>query len=67
MEEIDTAAVGLITTAAQAEDILESGKADLIFVAREILRNPYFAVQAAWENNEDNFYPHQYLRAKPVK
>ncbi|WP_034981407.1 NADPH dehydrogenase NamA [Epilithonimonas tenax] len=67
MAEIDTAAVGLITTAAQAEDILESGKADLIFVAREILRNPYFAVQAAWENNEDNFYPHQYLRAKPVK
>ena len=65
--EIDTAAVGLITTVAQAEDILESGKADLIFVAREILRNPYFAVQAAWENNEDNFYPHQYLRAKPVK
>lgn len=67
MAEIDTAAVGLITTAAQAEDILESGKADLIFVAREILRNPYFAVQAAWENNEDIFYPHQYLRAKPVK
>ena len=65
--EIDTAAVGLITTVAQAEDILESGKADLIFVAREILRNPYFAVQAAWENNEENFYPHQYLRAKPVK
>ena len=65
--EIDTAAVGLITSVAQAEDILDSGKADLIFVARESLRNPYFAVQAAWENNEDNFYPHQYLRAKPVK
>jgi len=65
--EIDTAAVGLITTAEQAEEILESGQADLIFLAREILRNPYFAVQSAWENDEDNFYPHQYLRAKPAK
>ena len=65
--EIETAAVGLITTAEQAEEILESGKADLIFLAREILRNPYFAVQAAWENDEENFYPHQYLRAKPAK
>jgi len=65
--EIDTAAVGLITTAEQAEEILESGRADLIFLAREILRNPYFAVQSAWENDEDNFYPHQYLRAKPTK
>ncbi|MCG2792295.1 MAG: NADPH dehydrogenase NamA [Weeksellaceae bacterium] len=65
--EIRTAAVGLITTAEQAEEILESGKADLIFFAREILRNPYFAVHAAWENDEENFYPHQYLRAKPVK
>ncbi|RRQ46263.1 NADPH dehydrogenase NamA [Chryseobacterium sp. SC28] len=65
--EIRTAAVGLITTAEQAEEILESGKADLIFFAREILRNPYFAVLAAWENDEENFYPHQYLRAKPSK
>lgn len=65
--EIDTAAVGLITTAEQAEEILESGQADLIFLAREILRNPYFAVQAAWKNDEENFYPHQYLRAKPAK
>lgn len=65
--EIRTAAVGLITTAEQAEEILERGKADLIFFAREILRNPYFAVHAAWENDEENFYPHQYLRAKPSK
>ncbi|MBO6200371.1 MAG: oxidoreductase, partial [Chryseobacterium sp.] len=59
--------VGLITTAEQAEEILESGQADLIFLAREILRNPYFAVQAAWKHKEENFYPHQYLRAKPAK
>jgi len=65
--EIDTAAVGLITTAEQAEEILESGQADLIFLAREILRNPYFAVQSSWKNGADCFYPHQYLRAKPSK
>ncbi|SHK00401.1 NADPH dehydrogenase NamA [Epilithonimonas mollis] len=64
---IKTGAVGLITTAEQAEEILQNGQGDLIFLAREILRNPYFAVQSAWENDEDNFYPHQYLRAKPAK
>jgi len=65
--DIRTGAVGLITSAAHAEEILENGQGDLIFLAREILRNPYFAVQAAWENDAENFYPHQYLRAKPTK
>ncbi|MNK65967.1 NADPH dehydrogenase [compost metagenome] len=65
--DIKTGAVGLITDANHAEEILENGQADLIFLAREILRNPYFAVQSAWENDEENFYPHQYLRAKPAK
>lgn len=65
--DIKTGAVGLITDANHAEKILESEQADLIFLAREILRNPYFAVQSAWENDEENFYPHQYLRAKPNK
>ena len=65
--DIKTGAVGLITDANHAEEILENEHADLIFLAREILRNPYFAVQSAWENGEENFYPHQYLRAKPAK
>jgi len=65
--DIKTGAVGLITSAELAEEILENEQADLIFLAREILRNPYFAVQSAWENGEENFYPHQYLRAKPAK
>ena len=65
--DVKTGAVGLITSAEQAEEILQNGQGDLIFLAREILRNPYFAVQSAWENDEDNFYPHQYLRAKPTK
>ncbi|PZU90170.1 MAG: NADPH dehydrogenase NamA [Chryseobacterium sp.] len=65
ISEIETGAVGLITSAEQAEEILQNGQADLIFLAREILRNPYFAVQSSWENGDDCFYPHQYLRAKP--
>ncbi|MEN4762472.1 NADPH dehydrogenase NamA [Chryseobacterium sp. C39-AII1] len=62
--EVKTGAVGLIKTANQAEEILQSGDADLIFVAREILRNPYLAVQGSFEMNEETFFPHQYLRAK---
>lgn len=65
--DIPTGAVGLITDANHAEEILQKDQGDLIFLAREILRNPYFAVQSAWENDEENFYPHQYLRAKPAK
>ncbi|WP_312766481.1 NADPH dehydrogenase NamA [Epilithonimonas sp.] len=64
---VKTGAVGLITSAEQAEEILQNGQGDLIFLAREILRNPYFAVQSSWESGDDCFYPHQYLRAKPTK
>jgi len=65
--DVKTGAVGLITSAEQAEEILQNGQGDLIFLAREILRNPYFAVQSSWESGDDCFYPHQYLRAKPSK
>lgn len=65
--DVKTGAVGLITSAEQAEQILQNGQGDLIFLAREILRNPYFAVQSSWESGDDCFYPHQYLRAKPTK
>lgn len=61
---VKTGAVGLITNAEQAEEILQKGEADLIFVAREILRNPYIAVQGSFEMKEECFFPHQYLRAK---
>lgn len=61
---VKTGAVGLITEAKQAEEILQNGEADLIFVAREILRNPYLAVQGSFEMKEDCFFPHQYTRAK---
>jgi len=65
--DVKTGAVGLITSAEQAEEILQNRQGDLIFLAREILRNPYFAVQSSWESGDDCFYPHQYLRAKPSK
>lgn len=60
-----TAAVGLITNAAQAETILVNGDADLIAMARELLRNPYFPLQAADELHESVEWPIQYERAKP--
>ncbi|MBN1142925.1 MAG: NADH:flavin oxidoreductase/NADH oxidase [Bacteroidales bacterium] len=61
-----TGAVGLITSAGQAENILQQGEADLILVGREMLRNPYFAFGAAHELNSKTDWPAQYLRAKPV-
>lgn len=59
-----TGAVGLITTPQQAEDILQKGQADLIILARQMLRDPYFALHAAKEFNVDVQWPVQYERAK---
>lgn len=60
-----TGAVGMITTARQAETIVKNGQADLVLLAREMLRNPYFPLQAAQELGVDVAWPNQYLRAKP--
>ena len=60
-----TGAVGIITTARQAEDILVKKQADLILLAREFLRDPHFPLHAAKELNEDVPWPEQYDRAKP--
>ncbi|WP_313029042.1 NADPH dehydrogenase NamA [Soonwooa sp.] len=62
---IKTGAVGLITDAKSAEEILKNNEADLIFLARELLRNPYFPVLNSFENNENCFFPKQYDKAKP--
>ena len=59
-----TGAVGLITGAAQAEEIIRTGKADMILMARESLRDPYFPLRAAKELGVDIEWPVQYLRAK---
>lgn len=59
-----TAAVGMITTAQEAEKILEEQKADLIIMARQLLREPYFPLHAAKELRVDLPWPLQYERAK---
>ncbi|MFI5157031.1 MAG: NADH:flavin oxidoreductase/NADH oxidase [Chitinophagales bacterium] len=60
-----TGAVGLITTPQQAEEIIFNGQADLILMARESLRSPYFPLDAAYALHEDIAWPVQYERAKP--
>lgn len=61
---IKTGAVGMITTAAEAESIISQGKADLVLLARQMLRDPYFALHAAKELGEDVEWAVQYERAK---
>ncbi|MGI6877739.1 NADH:flavin oxidoreductase/NADH oxidase [Microbacterium sp. gxy059] len=60
-----TAAVGIITSGAQAERILADGDADAIFAGREWLRDPHFGLRAATELGEDpaRLWPPQYIRA----
>lgn len=58
--KIMTGAVGLITEINQANDIITSGKADLVLMAREMLRNPYFALQAEHELGQKSSWPIQY-------
>ncbi len=59
-----TGAVGLLTEAQQMEDILTNGQADLILIARESLRDPYFPLHAAQQLGVDLDWPVQYERAK---
>jgi len=62
---IATAAVGLITEPAQANAIIADGEADLVFLARAMLRDPYWPVHAASALGEQASWPKQYLRAAP--
>jgi 2,4-dienoyl-CoA reductase-like NADH-dependent reductase (Old Yellow Enzyme family) len=63
--EIPTAAVGMITDSMQADDIVRNGRADLVFLARELLRDPYWPLRAfqALHVKGDSPVPPQYLRA----
>lgn len=60
-----TAAVGAITAPAQADHIIRSGQADLVVLARELLRDPYWPLRAARELGHSTSWPAQYLRAAP--
>ena len=64
--QVPTGAVGMITDAAQAEHILRTGQADLVFLAREFLRDPYWPLHAAQHLHDSTAWPPQYLRAAPV-
>ncbi|HEY0433239.1 MAG TPA: oxidoreductase, partial [Chitinophagaceae bacterium] len=61
---IMTGAVGLITTAEQSESILQAGQADLVILARQFLRDPYFPLHAAKQLGVDVPWPPQYERAR---
>jgi 2,4-dienoyl-CoA reductase-like NADH-dependent reductase (Old Yellow Enzyme family) len=63
--DIPTAAVGMITEPSQAGAIIASGRADLVFLAREMLREPYWALKAGRELRQEQKWPVQYERAKP--
>ncbi|MGD1095088.1 MAG: NADH:flavin oxidoreductase/NADH oxidase [Bryobacteraceae bacterium] len=62
---IPTAAVGMITDPTQANEIITSGKADLVFLAREMLREPYWALKAGRALGHELKWPVQYERGKP--
>lgn len=63
--EIPVAAVGLITEAAQAEQIIAHGDADVVLMGRELLRNPRWPLAAAQELGAAIAWPPQYDRARP--
>ena len=61
---IATMTVGLITTPEMAEEIVRNGRADVVALGRELLRNPYWPLHAARTLGHDIAWPKQYLRAK---
>jgi len=62
---VTTATVGLVTEAEQAEAILHDGRADMVLLGREMLRQPHWPLLAAHALGEPGPWPPQYLRARP--
>ncbi|ADU28199.1 NADH:flavin oxidoreductase/NADH oxidase [Ethanoligenens harbinense YUAN-3] len=62
---LPTIAVGKITTADMAEEILQNGRADLVAIGRELLRNPYWPVYTAQTHGVEGYVPEPYARAFP--
>jgi 2,4-dienoyl-CoA reductase-like NADH-dependent reductase (Old Yellow Enzyme family) len=62
---IPTAAVGMITDPHQANALIAEGQADLVLLAREMLRDPYWPLHAAAALGDSASWPAQYLRAAP--
>ena len=61
---IATGAVGMIVSPEQADHVVRSGQADLVLLARELLRDPHFPLRAAKALGHDGPWPRQYLRAR---
>jgi 2,4-dienoyl-CoA reductase-like NADH-dependent reductase (Old Yellow Enzyme family) len=59
-----TGAVGMITSPEQADHVLRTGQADVVLLAREMLRDPYWALHAAQRVRGEVRWPDQYLRAR---
>jgi 2,4-dienoyl-CoA reductase-like NADH-dependent reductase (Old Yellow Enzyme family) len=62
--DILTGAVGFITSPAQADSVIRTGQSDIVLLGKEMLRNPYWPLQAAKELKAEVTWPNQYLRAK---
>jgi 2,4-dienoyl-CoA reductase-like NADH-dependent reductase (Old Yellow Enzyme family) len=62
---VATGAVGMITDPVQGDHIIRTGQADLVLLAREMLRDPYWPLRAARELGQPVGWPVQYLRAGP--
>jgi len=61
---VATGAVGMITAPEQADHVIRSGQADLVLLAREMLRDPYWPLRAAVRLGQEAPWPKQYLRAR---
>jgi 2,4-dienoyl-CoA reductase-like NADH-dependent reductase (Old Yellow Enzyme family) len=61
-----TGAVGMITSPVQADHIIRSGQADLVLLARELLRDPHWPLRAARELGYPTPWPAQYVRSAPA-
>jgi NADPH2 dehydrogenase len=64
---LPVAAGGLMTDSTFADSIVEEDKADLVYLGRELLRNPYWPLHASLELEADQEWPEQYKRAIPKK
>jgi 2,4-dienoyl-CoA reductase-like NADH-dependent reductase (Old Yellow Enzyme family) len=61
---VPTSAVGLITTPEMADEIVRNGRADLVMLGRELLRDPHWPLHAARRLGFDMTWPTPYLRAR---
>jgi 2,4-dienoyl-CoA reductase-like NADH-dependent reductase (Old Yellow Enzyme family) len=62
-----TGTVGMITDPMQADQIIRNGDADVVIIAREMLRDPYWTLHAARAVQQEVAWPDQYARAKPTR